>query len=428
MSARAQAVMKQRTRAEPGTGFLYGWLLVALFIEYGRPASHFTLLDFPFFYSAVPMSLLLVTMFAPGLRPMQEIFSDRMAKWIFILLGLIAVSVVFSEVFKYSWDVFIEVLGRVFTFLTIARLVTSVARIRGVIITLFVAHMYLIAMNPDALFNPQSRNYIDGATFLGDGNDFALSLCILLPLMIEIGLSRRGIGRYLAFGGGLVVVFAIIATQSRGGTLGLVAVMAYLWWRSPRKIAAIVALGVLAVAALLYAPPEYFARMETLGGSQLDGSAQGRIDAWKGAIGMGLKNPIIGVGAGHFGPRWGKTAHSMYMLALAELGIPGLISVLVLVIGGLRDNIKSSSKLLAGPKPGDGGPVQDSARMIDMLSAGMIGLAVAGAFLSVVYYPHIYVLTGLMIAGRLLGAEQFRDLAASKSSDRAKSVGRRRNA
>ena len=27
MNARAQAVLKQSTRAEPGTGFLYGWLL-----------------------------------------------------------------------------------------------------------------------------------------------------------------------------------------------------------------------------------------------------------------------------------------------------------------------------------------------------------------------------------------------------------------
>lgn len=392
------------SRAGPGTGFLYGWLLVALFVEYARPASQLTFLNFPFFYSIVPMSLFLVTLFAPGLRPMREVFSDRLAKWVFVMLGLVALSVVFAHVFKYSFDTFTQVLGYVLLFVMISRLATSEARIRGIVVILFLGHMYLLAMNPDALLNPEQRNYIDGATFLGDGNDFALSLCILLPLMVELGLSRRGIGRYLAWGGALIVVFAIIATQSRGGTLGLVAVMAYLWWRSPKKVPALVAIAFMAVAALIYAPDAYFTRMQTMTSGERDGSAQGRIDAWKGAIGMGVKNPVLGIGTRHFGTRWGMTAHSTYFLAFAELGIPGLICILVLVFGNIRDNNKLRSRLLARAGPGSNASLDESARLLDMLSAGMVGFAVAGAFLSAAYYPHVYVLTGLLISARVLAA------------------------
>ena len=64
MNVRAQSATIARTRVQPGTGFLYGWLLVALFIEYARPTNQLKFLEFPFFYSIVPMSLLLVQSFA----------------------------------------------------------------------------------------------------------------------------------------------------------------------------------------------------------------------------------------------------------------------------------------------------------------------------------------------------------------------------
>jgi len=409
MNVRAQSMPRTAAQAAqaaaPRAGFLYGWLLLALFVEYARPASVLTFLDFPYFYSIVPMSLLLVSMFAPGLRPMSEIFSDRIAKYVLIFMFLILLAVPFAHNTDFSTKVAEQVAGRVFLFLLIARLVTTPGRIRGVIVSLFIAHMYLLAMNPDALFNPQERNYIAGATFLGDGNDYALSLCILLPCVVEMGLSARSkFWKLISYLGALIIVFAIIATQSRGGTLGLLAVLGWLWWRSPRKAVAAAAIGVIGIAALIYAPPEYFARMDTLTTGASDGSAQARINAWKGAIGMGLKNPVLGVGTGHFGARWGMTAHSTYMLALAELGLPGFICVLMLIFGNIRDNMRMRTRLLAraGPAPGD--RAQQMARTVDLLTAAMVGFAVAGAFLSAVYYPHIYVLSGLLISARLIAA------------------------
>lgn len=404
MNVRAQSLPGAAARvAAPRAGFLYGWLLLALFVEYARPASQLTFLDFPYFYSLVPMSLLIVSLFAPGLRSMQEIFSDRIARYVLIIFFLVLIAIPFAHNSEWSIKVAEQVIGRIFLFLLIARLCTTLSRIRGVVVALFIAHMYLLAMNPEALFSPEARNYIMGATFLGDGNDYALSLCVLLPCVIEMGLSTKSkLWKLVCYAGALVIVFAIIATQSRGGTLGLLAVLGWLWWRSPRKAVAGAAIAVIAVAGLIYAPSEYFTRMDTLTTGATDGSAQARINAWKGAIGMGLKNPVLGVGTGHFGSRWGMTAHSTYMLSLAEMGLPGFICVLMLIFGNIVDNMRMRTRLLAraGPSPED--PARNMARTVDLLTTAMVGFAIAGAFLSAVYYPHIYVLTGLLISVRLI--------------------------
>jgi len=401
MNVRARSAAAVRSRAQPGTGFLYGWLLVALFIEYARPTNQLKFLEFPFFYSLVPMTLLLLQSFSQGLRPISAIFADPIAKWILILFGVITASWALTGFNAFGSPVFEKTLGYVFLFLLVARIVTTEQRLRGVIIALVIAHFYLLAVNFNVLMNPTQRQYLVGGTFLGDGNDFSLSICILIPFMVEVALSAGSkIRRAFAWTTVGVIIMAIIATQSRGGTLGIAAVLGYLWWRSPNKIASAVAVAMVGGLVLLYAPTEYYQRMGTVTGMQIDGSAQGRLDAWSGAIGMGVKNPILGIGAGQFGARWGKTAHSTYMLAFAELGLPGFLCVVVLVFGNIRADMRLRRNLLPRDGPGDANHGLQTLRMLDLANAGMVGFAVTGAFLSATYYPHMFVLTALLIAAR----------------------------
>ena len=152
---------------------------------------------------------------------------------------------------------------------------------------------------------------------------------------------------------------------------------------------------------LLFAPPAYFERMGTITTAS-DGSAQGRIQAWKGGIGMAFNNPVFGVGAGQFGPMWGKTAHSSYVLLFAELGFPGLVVIIMLVFGNLHANMKVRKAFQAQGPPPDGAAESEHVRMSFATSAAMIGFAVAGAFLSAPYYPHLFVLTGILVSTRAL--------------------------
>lgn len=413
MNVRAKSVANTDHRAGSGTGFLYGWLLVSLFIEYARPTNQLAFLDFPFFYTIIPMSLLVATLFASGLRPLRDIFSDKLAKWVPIFLLVVSASWAATGFDGHGLPVFQMVLENLFRFLLIARIATTERRLRGVVVSLTLAHFYLLAVNFNVLSDPSVRQYLVGGTFLGDGNDYSLSVVILIPCLVEIALSSAGgIRRILAWAAVAIAILAIVASQSRGGTLGLAAVMAYLWFRSPQKLVSAVAIALVGGLVLLYAPPQYYQRIGTVTSMTIDGSAQGRLDAWSGAIGMGAKNPILGIGAGQFSARWGKTAHSTYMLAFGELGLPGLACVLMLVFGNIRANVKLRKSLLARAGPGNEMERTRTLRLLDLINAGMVGFAVAGAFLSATYYPHMYVLTALMISARLLAVR-----AASRQPD-----------
>ena len=402
---------------EAATRYLYWWLLLALFFEYARPAAFVPALNVIKLQSLVPLSLFVVTIFASGLRPLKEVFRDPLAKWILIYFAIIAFSVLTADFPLRAYNVAKGVFGHLLMFFMVVRIATTPGRIRGVYVALIVAHLFLLLMNPQVVLNPAQRSYIQGGSFLGDGNDFSLSLCILLPMTIELALAastRKW--RFVCWGLLLLLVLTIVANSSRGATLGMIAVGGYLWLRSPRKLLTLAGIGVIGLLLLVYAPGSYFDRMGGIANYQDDGSAMGRIHAWKGAIRMFHDNPLLGVSAGHFPIAYGTryrppdagsmawlTAHSMYFLVLGELGLPGITALLVLLLGNMWANTRVQRQLRHDSGSGPTGPPQslpEAERMLYLLNASMIGFAVAGAFLSVAYYPHIFVMTALMIAAR----------------------------
>lgn len=398
---------------EKRTEIYYWWLLLALFFEYARPGSFLPVLDAVKANSLIPLSLLVLVLFTSGFRSFKQIFADNQARWLTAFLGLVLVSVPFAPVSLRAFNTFTLVLGYYFLFLIITRVATSWRRLRGIFVALMAAHAFLIAMTPDIVTNTVVRSYIEGGTFLGDGNDFALSLCILVPLAIEVALGARlQVVRIVAWLAVLLFLMAIVGSQSRGATLGIASVGVFLWLLSQRKFASLLGIALLGAIMIFHASDAYFQRMSTIENYQEDGSAQGRIMVWKASTRMALDNPILGVGAGNFpiafgtryrppevvGPLPWLTAHSSYFLVLGEMGLPGIISFLAIVAGGFNSTMAVRRRVLR-----EGGASQregTTARTLYLLCAGLLGFAVAGAFLSAAYYPHIFVLTGLLIAAR----------------------------
>jgi len=390
----------------------YGLLLFFLF-EYVRIGNFVPGVEALHLNSVLPLAVFAGTLFAK--RPVTN--GDVLREpntWMFgILLGLISASVLVAAVTMNTVETFTTVLGYTLVYYVIVRQATDLRRLKGVFKTLILVHLILIALTPDLIRSPDTRHYLASGTFLGDGNDFALSVVMAIPLvMFLFGDARSLMGRLAAGAALLLLLLAVVATQSRGGTLALGAVGLYYWWKSPRKFvtggAAVAALAVL----LAFAPPQYFQRMNSIASYETDGSAQGRITAWKAGARMMLSNPVLGVGAGQFEvnytrfapgeQRW-KTAHSIYFLVLGELGIPGIVLLLSLIVRNLSVNRRLSKLLRARGEPATSPPV----RLLACLSASTIAYAVAGAFLSAAYYPHLFVFAGLMTAAqRLARADQ----------------------
>jgi len=194
------------------TRVYYWWLLLVIAFEYIRPGVFVPVIEATKLNSLIPLILFAVVLFAPGMRPFKEIFADRAARWIALYLGLILLSVPMVEVTLYAFETFKKVFAHFTLFLIIARVTTTSQRLRGIFVVLIVSHLFVLAMNPDVVLKPDVRSYIRGAPFLGDGNDFALSLCIIIPMAIELARAARfKLARVVAWAAVLVIILAISA-------------------------------------------------------------------------------------------------------------------------------------------------------------------------------------------------------------------------
>jgi putative inorganic carbon (hco3(-)) transporter len=125
-----------------------------------------------------------------------------------------------------AWQVWQGLLGYILLFYMIAKLCDSRDRLKWLFRTIIAAHVWLIILNPALLTDPTQRSYIRNVTFLGDGNDFALSAVIALPMCLYLYQSARGsFARGLYVIGGLALFGAILGTQSRGAALALIAMV-----------------------------------------------------------------------------------------------------------------------------------------------------------------------------------------------------------
>lgn len=410
--------------------FLYWWLLLAVFFEYARPGYQYRFLMALPLNSIIPLTLFLVSLFASGQRSWSDVTRDGMWKWPFIMVAFVMVSMGWASVTQYAMNTFTLILGYLILFVLLVRIITTRKRLYGLFMTLVGSHLFLLAHNPVVITDPYTRHYIVGATFLGDGNDFSLSLVILLPLVLALfrGAATKA-GRIASLALLAVLILAIVGTQSRGATLGMVAVFGYLWWRSPRKGPGLVAIAVALLGVLAYAPDVYLQRMKSLRNPQQESSAEARMKAWAAGTRMAADN-ALGVGAGNFPNNFPKyrsddapvrwmTAHSMYFLALGELGVLGLLLVLKFLAGNILANGRLRSRL-ANPATGPPESISEI-RLLDLASASVVGLSVSGAFLSVTYYPHLFVVTAICMAARSICAES---LGAAHAPEKERPVSR----
>jgi probable O-glycosylation ligase (exosortase A-associated) len=245
----------------------------------------------------------------------------------------------------------------------------------------------------------------DIQSVLGDPNDLALVL--MFPMAFAVSLvMTKGLGRsekILGLISTITLFSAVIATQSRGGLLGIMIVFGIFGYRRIKSKALFMSIGIIA-AGLLFVLAGISDRAS--GGAEeigVDASAMGRLHAWEAAIGMALHNPLTGVGINNFysnyffySPSWdgiNHAVHSTWFGVLAETGFLGLI-VFVFTIGLL---IKSAYNSLCRIEQQDkvNPAIHATAQAV---LAGLLGTAVSGTFLTQGFTWPIYILAALVVS------------------------------
>lgn len=248
------------------------------------------------------------------------------------------------------------------------------------------------------------------SSFIEDNNSLGLALVMVVPLMnyLRTVSPRPWVRRALLLVMVLTVI-SILASQSRGAFLAIVAMSFVLWTRMKRKLLPAVVMLLVGVLVLAFMPSSWEQRMQTIGEYDKDWSALQRLNAWTAAIrvandritgaGFDIANPEV---FGRYAPNpdWVHTAHSIYFQALGEHGWIGLGLFLSLGAIGFRTAARLRKRALSQP---------EAAWLYDlagMMQVSMVGYAVGGAFLSLAYFDLPYNILVILVAGKYWLSEE----------------------
>jgi putative inorganic carbon (HCO3(-)) transporter len=407
----------------PRVDWAWRGLLAFTFVLFFRPQDQFVFLT-PLHLAELTAIFSLVAMFSQRLRrgqtivPMTPEFLGVAALGV-VMLATIPFSVWKGGAFATFSDVYVKIIA---IFILMVHALRSPRRIERMTWIILIACGYL---GFRAIFDyARGVNLVEGGRVQGsiggifrNPNDLALNLVSYLPIaifaMIEPGsISKRTWGAIIA----LLMIGAVICTQSRSGTIGLAIVIlisaAHVLLRRPT----LVLVGVLIVAVSVpFIPRTYLERMASITDQSKDptGSREARKILMKEAFHTFLTHPLTGVGAGQFKnynppdrqEMWRETHNAILQLA-TELGIMGPLIMLYLVARGFMSVRAARGILLravrAGTLSGSDPAVKWMKAHLSAMSAGIIGWFICAQFASVAYNWTFYYLLALATAPRQL--------------------------
>jgi O-antigen ligase len=269
---------------------------------------------------------------------------------------------------------------------------------------------------------------------MGNPNDLALNMVVWLPFALTTAaFAGSALRRLTAAACAVFMLGAIVASGSRGGFLGLVAMLLVLGVLMARhRPGYVVAAALAGLCALPLVPGNYWHRIASITDDSKDdtGSREARQTLFRESLQAYAENPVIGVGAGEF-KDWNNNdreqawheSHNVWLQVGAELGTVGLI-VFAFVVFRAVLAVWQTRRLLRLPRrKRDPAPVlaPDHRAMLDAhsvaIAASLAGWLVCAFFASVAYNWTFYYLLALAATPRdILRAALPRTVPAARTA------------
>lgn len=307
-----------------------------------RPGLHYPILGQLRIELLVGVIVILVILFSGRLgriKPSEE----PVTRWMFILFGVMALSMVQAMDFSYSWE-WMNDFFKVFLFFIMIVTLTEDVGDCEVLLLVFCLMSATIAY--EAIFNFMTGNLVESMdesrrmsyavanTGMGSGHVALANMCNqALAVSWYVGACHRNKNIRL-FGLGLFVLLlaGVVVSGSRGGFFGLAAffVFAVVFAENRMKM---VLYELLAIGVIVIVNPDYLnfmKKVKVIGSS--DTSTGSRLQGLSHGFQMMVKRPILGVGPGcypiargtWFG--WSLWAHNLYGELMGDLGLMGVFT------------------------------------------------------------------------------------------------------
>jgi putative inorganic carbon (hco3(-)) transporter len=269
----------------------------------------------------------------------------------------------------------------------------------------------------------ESRVWGPPDSFISDNNAFGLAVNMSLPMLFFLAREEKRrnyrMVYYLTF---MCGVLSVVLTYSRGGLLGLAAVLFAITLKSRFKILSGFAVALAFFAVITFAPQQWTSRMEGLAHGEVDYSGRQRLVAWGTSWNFAMDYPVTG-GSFNALPNveifqryqpeplplgfLSTAPHSIYFQTLEEQGFVGL-GLYLLLVGSCGATLFSLER-----KARRAPPIQWMIPYIQMIQISLLGFLTSGAFLGLANFDLFYQLVAMVIILKMLSREAVPAVAPS---------------
>jgi O-antigen ligase len=378
-------------------------ILLYIFFEYVRPQSVWRTLDIMPYPQICLLSSTLLVLLEGRLS-----FRGTTPLWIWVALFsvVIALSGVFAVYPSWSWD-FKDVW---INWLLLMLIVGAGIRTRTEFFLLLVSFvLWNIKMSQFGArawvangFSANAVGVSGGPGWFQNSGEFGIQMCIFLPLVsyFAFGLWPRLSRNRRLFAAGVVfsALISIVVGSSRGAFLGMLVVAAWAVALSPYRVRATVIALPLAVLTWLVLPQR---TKERLSESGQDRDSMARLTYWKDGLQIAKEYPVLGIGYNNWLPYYrarynpeGELPHNFLIETVTQTGYVGLAVFGGMMIAYFRQNARTRRLTRAEGKAPD--------RVLWAIAYGldgaMVGFMASGFFVSVLWYPYIWMNFALSMA------------------------------
>lgn len=377
------------------------WLVCGyLFFEYVRPQSIYSWLDIFPWPSFFAVSALLTAFFDREPKPKGNILNR--------LIVLFLVVALLSSAFAVWPTISFHNLGAYYDWVVIYFAIILIVHTRKRFFVFFL--LYLLCnfkMSQHGFLSWAMRGFsfaswgVTGSPgWFQNSGEFGIELCIYVPLAIAFIMALRSrwnrIAKIFFYLMPITGIGSVMASSSRGAFIGLAGTGLWSIKSSRYFIRAIVLLVVLGGIVWWATPQDFKARFHTAG---QDRDSEIRLDRWHKAWETMKEYPMFGVGFKNwdlyyrsrlnYGLKGTAKVHNMFLECGSENGFVGLITFLAIYASmfGLNRRTRKYAK-------------EHDMRLEYYLSHGfdaaLIGLAISGSFVTVFYYPFVWINAALI--------------------------------
>jgi O-antigen ligase len=390
-------------------------MLFYLVVEYTRlPVMFPFLLEFQIGKVAV---LLTLVGFVFAARQSSEARADSrsldLGVLTFILISL--VSAVLARNSEMAWKLFADIGRWGIIYFLISRVVVSRWRVHVFIGLFLLLNLKLAQFQIRSYFGQKAWGRSDeflargvgvgSVGFFANSNDFGVAMCAVWPLagILVFGESKKYMRLFMLI---TFTVFtaALLLSGSRGALVGAAATAIATVILHRRTLVGPM-MAVLLIAGVIYLLPDANKeRIRMATDPDRDHNVATRLRLWQMGLRMYAESPVLGVGPGNYRAEYLRydpskggdirrvlLPHSIYIQALSELGTLGFLAFVWVAIKAWRMNVATARRVQVEGK----GRQPLEWFFARGLNLALVGYLVSGAFLTVLYYPHLWFLIGI---------------------------------